>query len=538
MKLKYTLVFSILSFFITNIVFSQQPSIDCEMHINFNFKLPSSVKGGILNNTEREHIASGIINFVNKNINENLYLTTYDDHSSGVRASALQTKYTTVFPDATTNTSNETQGGFFRIQDDFYNDTFKNIITNTTSGILNNSGITKKIDISFFVISEDRYADITASKAAYTDLLNSTKSNKIFFVFLEEGKFRDLAMNTYIYPAEFVNQLKGTTAIDYATTENITNSDYVIYSKAQIADVDFATRFSSFLEKAYSQVKTKKCGNTSCVPLIGTIKASAESQIINTNTIFSLETTATNLTYKWTFYNLDNSVNTTATTAQVSKSYSVAGDYKVSLEVTDDKGCMTLFDTTIAITQPCTPILGIIKILPSTATPKVSHSFSFSSPGRTSSSLACAQTSFSLTFYAVDTFLQVGTQMYTNVDLTTKVGSGDLWYQLGIDGISYRIGNDGIIAEVVNCAPPSSSPTTVSYHSLGGNPPAYVEGQDSEGFEDAGYVTYYTDAAQTLQVKKTFIGTHYHLGNVIEAPCLSFTHYGIISIVNAELCQY
>jgi hypothetical protein len=83
--------------------------------------------------------------------------------------------------------------------------------------------------------------------------------------------------------------------------------------------------------------------------------------------------------------------------------------------------------------------------------PITSHSFLLSSPGRTSSSLACVQMSFPLTFYAADTFLQVGTQMYTNANLSTKVGSGDLWYKEGINGISYRIGNGGIITEIINC---------------------------------------------------------------------------------------
>jgi hypothetical protein len=80
----------------------------------------------------------------------------------------------------------------------------------------------------------------------------------------------------------------------------------------------------------------------------------------------------------------------------------------------------------------------------------------FSSLGRTSSGLACNEIAFPLTLYTVGNViaLDLGVQLYTNPNLTIKVGSGNLWYQLGIEGISYRIDNNGIIAEVVNCSPP------------------------------------------------------------------------------------
>lgn len=86
-----------------------------------------------------------------------------------------------------------------------------------------------------------------------------------------------------------------------------------------------------------------------------------------------------------------------------------------------------------------------------------------------------------------------------------------------------------------SCPAPPVTATTISYHSLGGNPPE-DQGSFTEGFEDPGYVTYYTDSAQTTQITKTFMGTHYHLGNIINAPCRSFTHYGIINVDNAEPC--
>ncbi|PJJ11140.1 hypothetical protein CLU83_4636 [Flavobacterium sp. 1] len=459
------------------------PIVNCETHFNFNFKVPASVKGGILNNTEREHIANGIISFVNKNISEKLYLTTYDDHSSGVRTVALQNKYTTVFPDATTNTSNETQGGFFRIQDDFYNDTFRNTISYVPSGIISNTGITKKIDVSFFVISEDNFADITASKAAYADLLNSAKCNKIFFIFLDEGRFRNRTSNTYISPIEFASQLKGSAAINYSTTSNILTSDFISFSKAQIADESFKNVLSAFLDKSYTQVKSKKCTTASCVttnpnsqvvkglfvnlvnklqslpagtvtngytcaelialtPFItipnpaifnynqgsfsfsnsvnnndvfiganaqvtevnlesyvdsesetnfiakfgsiekgcsvkhinfcpeklctsieGSLRSTPQVLNANVNASFSLETTATNLTYDWTFYNLDNTTALAkATTAIPTQSFTAAGRYRIVLNVKDDKGCVTPFETFTTVLPACTVITGVIKI--------------------------------------------------------------------------------------------------------------------------------------------------------------------------------
>ena len=392
----------------------------------------------------------------------------------------MQNKYTAVFPDATTNTSNETQGGFFRIQDDFYNDTFKNIIS---LGVIANTAITKKIDVSFFVISEDNYADIAASKAAYADLLSSTKSNKIFFIFLDEGRFRNRTSNTYISPIDFASQVKGSTAINYSTTGNITTSDFISFSKAQIADLGFKNVLSAFLDKSYTQVKSKKCATASCVttnpnaqvvkglfinlvnklqslpagtvtngytcaelvaltpfitfpnpaiynynqgsfsfsnlvnnndvfmganaqvteanlesyidsesetnfiakfgsiekgcsvkhinfcpeklctPIEGVLKSTPQVLNANVNASFSLETVATNLTYDWTFYNLDNTtVLAKATTALATQSFSGAGRYRVVLNVKDDKGCETPFETFATVLPACTPITGVIKI--------------------------------------------------------------------------------------------------------------------------------------------------------------------------------
>lgn len=236
----------------------------CDIHFNFNFKLPSTVKGGLLNNAERENIANGIIDFVNSNVNNQLYLTTYDDHSSGVRTTAVQTKYVSVFIPATTNAANETQGGFFRFQDDFYSDTFKNIITNPANGIVSNPAITKKIDISFFVISEDRFANMSQVMAAYNQLVSSSDVKKVFFILVGEGLFKNLGTGTSLTPAQFVAQLKGTSvAVDYANVSSVLNSDYIVFSKSQIAGSGFKDTLKQFLNGAYNEAKLKAC-NGSC----------------------------------------------------------------------------------------------------------------------------------------------------------------------------------------------------------------------------------------------------------------------------------
>ena len=86
-----------------------------------------------------------------------------------------------------------------------------------------------------------------------------------------------------------------------------------------------------------------------------------------------------------------------------------------------------------------------------TSPPSTSYLWRFSSPGRSSSGLACAQIDFPLSLYTVVNVLEYGVQMYINPDLTTEVGSGNLWYQEGIDGVSYRIDDLGQIAEITVC---------------------------------------------------------------------------------------
>ena len=99
-----------------------------------------------------------------------------------------------------------------------------------------------------------------------------------------------------------------------------------------------------------------------CIPLSGAIKVSNQNILTGLSEYFSFETTDTDLTYKWTFYNLDNSNSTTSNSSSLYYSYSTAGSYNITLEVTNRNGCKTLFDKTVVVTQrlPCVPIVGTI----------------------------------------------------------------------------------------------------------------------------------------------------------------------------------
>lgn len=235
---------------------------DCKVHFNFNFKAPLITKGGILTTPERLNIANGVINFVNSRIGEQLYLTSYDDHYSGVRRAVTQQLMIAPYPSAYSNIGNEILGGCLRIQDDYYTNTFKKIITNNVSpsnlGIVPHPTISD-INVSFFIISQDRYTSLAELQNAYNQLLSPNKADKIFFVLVDEGKFKDTSTNTLINPVDFVNSVKGLTAIDYNISGSFIDSDYIVYSKEQIADPSFVGQFSEFLNLAYKAIKPENC---------------------------------------------------------------------------------------------------------------------------------------------------------------------------------------------------------------------------------------------------------------------------------------
>ncbi|OXB04032.1 PKD domain-containing protein [Flavobacterium pectinovorum] len=101
-----------------------------------------------------------------------------------------------------------------------------------------------------------------------------------------------------------------------------------------------------------------------CTEIAGSIKASTEKIKTNNNTVFSLQTTATNITYKWIFYNTNSVEIGTATTSTAEWVYTTPGDYLVALEITDQYACKTKLYKTVKVTEPvpCTPLVGTIKM--------------------------------------------------------------------------------------------------------------------------------------------------------------------------------
>jgi hypothetical protein len=165
-----------------------------------------------------------------------------------------------------------------------------------------------------------------------------------------------------------------------------------------------------------------------------------------------------------------------------------------------------------------TPINVAVNVI---AAQPTSYAFRFSSPGRTSSSLACSQTTFNLTFYAANQFLNEGTQMYTSADLRTKVGSGDLWYRDSNEELSYRIDNSGVIADIKNCGTVGDLPTyTFRYRAIH---PAIHPGTDS---------VVYIDATGKEQI---FILSRRDGGD--ENPCEYIEANRIVRTISAVTCE-
>ena len=152
--------------------------------------------------------------------------------------------------------------------------------------------------------------------------------------------------------------------------------------------------------------------------------------------------------------------------------------------------------------------------------PIISYSFLFSN-SRTSGSIACSQTSFPLKLYAASATIAIGTQMYVNPELSTAVGSGNLWYKSGAQGIVYRIDNTGKIAETFNCASAPTAPATQIYWYSAVHPQAH-NGTDFVIYIDA------NGAQQKITLPRTETG-----GN---APCKKIVAQRIVSKAGVVSC--
>ncbi|WP_281323438.1 beta strand repeat-containing protein [Flavobacterium aestivum] len=111
------------------------------------------------------------------------------------------------------------------------------------------------------------------------------------------------------------------------------------------------------------------CPTVICAPMSGSIKTSIASPTTADSINFSFETTATNLSYKWTFKELDNlTPKGSATTPVASQTFSIPGNYRVLLFAKDGNGCEGNFYTDVIVKQTCVPIVGKIKILQASST--------------------------------------------------------------------------------------------------------------------------------------------------------------------------
>ncbi|MEM0578755.1 PKD domain-containing protein, partial [Flavobacterium polysaccharolyticum] len=236
----------------------------CMVHFNFNFKIPDMAYGGkYLNLDSRMNIANGVVDFLKANTNKKLFATTFDMTNKGVNAVLVNKEITVnpgdVYKVAGGNEISNNAPTVIRIQDNIYSNTFSSLINN---GILKNTSLKKDaVDVSFFIISEDHNtASLVAARTAYQDLLNSGKAKKVFFVFVNEGKFSYIQRvglanrRLSISPTQFLTEIMGTTPVSYATTNSILSADFVQFSKAEIANVGFRKVFHDFLQKAYDDI--------------------------------------------------------------------------------------------------------------------------------------------------------------------------------------------------------------------------------------------------------------------------------------------
>jgi Leucine-rich repeat (LRR) protein len=239
---------------------------NCMVHFNFNFKIPDMAFGGkYLNLDSRMNIANGVVDFLKANRNKKLFATTFDMTNKGVNAVVVNKEITVnpgdVYKVGAANEISNSTPTVIRIQDNSYSNTFSTLIN---SGILKNTSLKKDdLDVSFFIISEDNFTStLDGAKNAYQDLLASGIAKKIYFVLVNEGKFSYVKANRKIIntPVQFLTEIMGSTPVNYSASNSILNSDFVQFSKADIANVGFKKVFSDFLQKGYDEV-TSLCSN-------------------------------------------------------------------------------------------------------------------------------------------------------------------------------------------------------------------------------------------------------------------------------------
>jgi len=165
------------------------------------------------------------------------------------------------------------------------------------------------------------------------------------------------------------------------------------------------------LEREPITLKVVPCTST----VAGTVIASPANPTVNVETNFSLETTASGLTYEWTFYNLDNTEKAKVTTAQASQIYTIPGTYNVKLVVADFNGCKTNLPVfTVTVIDSCIPIIGIVKSFPASPIVNVKTNFSLET--------AATGLTYAWTFFDLDNTTVIANSSAAQVSQTYSLG--------------------------------------------------------------------------------------------------------------------
>lgn len=316
-----------------------EPEPICETHLSFNFATPN----GLLNNDIRLKLGTGIVNFINQNLNSQLYITSIDDFSNGgVRYRPAQQTFTTPWDQPFINSSDEIKANSnLSIQDTNYSNT----IINEWNGILNNVTIDKKINITFVLASQDNFSNISDVQLAYGNLINSNKTDKVFFVFFENGTFRDISTNTNLSPENYINAIIGSSAINFDSTGSVLDSNYKLFTVSEYANVNFDQLIQQFIQDAYDDILDVAC-NEPCSPIMGQIIPTIESAFcVGQKIDFNFSTTENIVSYSWSA--VDNSTGNILNTYTFGNTFTTlfpaSGSYTINLEVVDNDGCSSLF---------------------------------------------------------------------------------------------------------------------------------------------------------------------------------------------------
>jgi len=239
-----------------------------EPHIGFAFIAPN---GSGLTNAHRLNIGEGVTQFINTNLEDIFYITSYDAAADGPRIRSNQFNFNnTPIIETALNCCSEVRGAIdapgpekIRIQNNFYSNTFRNINT----ALANNSNITIPIDVMYFILTRDGYSDINASRASLDAILNANKIRKAFFIILEGengASITSISGTPNLTPYQFISSMLNATPVEYTASIGIQNSDYIAYQASDMLQPDFENTLSQLLQGGYNEVQNGTSSPGSC----------------------------------------------------------------------------------------------------------------------------------------------------------------------------------------------------------------------------------------------------------------------------------